>query len=163
MKILNKDMDNRIEKWMDCPHKKIILNKGSESCDLTEEGLKRYADIKGVSTDLLITQLNIHKGWGNEYIVHHSEIQCDPDFIYLVENNSKEIIFSNGDYKPVVVDLSNYKSIDKFIVVYEQEGYEGMMTYKETLYDYNAYMGINAKVNALYTEIRNLKDSLKEV
>lgn len=162
MKILNKDMDNYVEKWMNCPHKKIVLNKGSESCDLTEEGLKRYADIKGVSVDLLVLDLKIIKGWGNEYIVHHSKIQCDPAFIYLVENNSKDVIFSNEDYKPVIVDLSNHKST-KFIVVYEQEGYEGMMTYKETLYEYNAYTDINTKVKALCNEIYNLKDSLKEV
>lgn len=163
MKILNKDRDSYVENWMNCSHKKIVLNKGSESCDLTEEGLKRFADIKSISVDLLIDQLNIYKGWGNEYVVHHSKIQCDPDFIYLVENNSKDVIFSNEDYKPVVQDLSNYKSTDKFIVVYEQGGYEGMMTYKETLYDYNTYMDINAKVKALYNEIYNLKDSLKEV
>lgn len=162
MRILNKDLDNYVEKWMNCPHKKIVLNKGTESCTLTEEGLKRYADIKCMSVDLLIDQLNIQKGWGDEYLVHHSEIQCDPDFIYLVENTSKEVVFSNEDYKPVIVDLSNHKDT-KFIVVYEQEGYEGMMTYKETLYDYNAYTDINTKVNALCREIYNLKDSLKEV
>lgn len=162
MRILNKDTDNFVNKWMDCPHKKIVLNKGTESCDLTEEGLKRYADIKGVSVDLLITQLNMCEGWDNDYIVHHSEMQCDPDFIYLVENNSKEVVFSNENYQPIVVDLSKHKSTE-FIVVYEQDGYDGMMTYKESLYEYKAYRDINAKVRSLYNEIYILKDSLKEV
>lgn len=163
MKILNRDLDSHVEKWMNCPHKKIVLNKGTQSCDLTDEGLKRYADIKCMSVDLLISNLKIRKVWEDEYDVHHSEIQCDPDFIYLIENNSRDIVFSNKNYKPVIVDLSNYKSTDKFVVVYEQNGYDGMMTFKETLYEYNAYMDVNHKVDALYTEIYNLKDSLKEV
>lgn len=162
MKILNKDRDNHVEKWMECPHKKIVLNKGSESCNLTEEGLKRFAEIKGMSVELLISNLKIRKGWGNDYIVHHSEVQCDPAFITLVENNPKEIIFSKEYYRPVVVDLSNYKGT-KLIVVYKYVGYEGMMTYKETLYEYHSYIDIDTKVKALYQEIHNLECSLKEV
>lgn len=162
MKILNRDRDRDIEKWMECPHKKIVLNKGAESCSFTDEGLKRYADIKGCSVDSLFYQLNIHEGWFNDYVVHHSKVQCDPDFISLVENNPKEVIFSRKYYDPVVRDLSNYKSDDKLIVVYEQVGHEGLLP-SETLYEYEAYMDITTKITHLEAQILMLKYSLKEV
>lgn len=163
MIILNKDRYSYVEKWMNCPHKKIVLNRGSQSCNLTEEGLKRYADIKGVSVDLLMTQLKIYKAWEDDYRVHHSEVQCDPDFVYLIENNPKEVVFRHRYYEPIIIDLNKYKSTDKFIVVYEQMGYEGMSTFEESLYEYNSYIDIKAKEDALYVELQKLKHSLKEV
>ncbi len=171
MKILNRDSNRDIEKWMECPHKKIVINKGLDRCELTEEGLKRYAAIKGISVDLLITQLNI-KVWENIYYVHHSEIQCDPDFITLVENNLKEVVFRKEDYWPVIRDLSNYKSTDKFIVVHELDLCHGVLmpSYKESLYEYNSYMDIKAKevilekeLSKLNYSLSRLKYSLKEV
>ena len=42
---------------MNCPQNKFVVNKGSWEPKFTREGLERYADIKGLSVDVLIGAL----------------------------------------------------------------------------------------------------------
>lgn len=153
MRIFNE----RINKWMNCPQNKFVVNKGSWEPKFTREGLERYADIKGLSVDVLIDRLHIGE-YDGTYRVEHGYIQCDKDFIYLIENNKHEIIFETwpNSYKPEIVSLDTKEDL---IIVYETQFYDAGVCDEETIYKYKDYK----ECKDLWNKYVTLKQSLKRI
>ena len=153
MRIFNK----KINKWMDCPQKKFVINKGSWRPVFTREGLERYADIKGISVEALIDKLHT-KEYDGLYRFDHGYVQCDKDFIYLIETNKHETIFETwpNSYDPKVISLDTN---DDLIVVYETEFYDDGICDEETVYKYKEYK----ECDVLWNKYVTLKQSLERI